>query len=100
VTLEAWARGKIVVSTLTQGAKYIFNAEVPRETPWGIVVRKDATEIAEAINSILTNESKKRRMEEEAYKKAREFTWKETARKTIDLYKTHSLTHRDENDLV
>jgi len=87
VTLEAWAREKAVVSTLTQGAKYIFNTEIPCETPCGVVVDNDPIKIAQAITEILTDSNKKQKMEKEAQQKAREYTWESTAKKTINLYK-------------
>lgn len=86
VTLEAWARGKIVVSTLTHGAKYIFGTELPCKTPYGIVVDNDPEKIAQGINETLTNSTKKQHTKEKIRQRAKEYTWESIAKKMINLY--------------
>ncbi len=47
-------------------------------------------EIAEALSELLANEEKRGRLREKGLAQARQFTWEETARKTLEIYRTLS----------
>jgi len=83
VTLEGMAMKKPVIGSRTGGIK-----EVIEDGKSGLLFEPgNVKELAEKIKFVLKNEDEAEKLKEGGRKRAEKFSWDETVRKTLDVYK-------------
>ena len=89
VVVEYMARGIPVISTLTHGAKDIFETEGAGETPCGIVVDTEPEPMAAAINTLLDDAAKRQSLAANGEAKAsRLYKLSHITERVVDLYRS------------
>ena len=80
--VEAMARGKAVISTETEGGKYLVHRENGFTYEFGNV-----KQLKEKLSILIKNNKLRKQMQLANKKKAQEFLWDKIAKQTEDLYK-------------
>ena len=91
VIVEALARGKPVLTTLTTGGRHIMNRETPGPVPFGYLVEADPRNLTDALGAALRqyrhlSPSEKQTMREAARRRADEFRWAKVIERLDSLY--------------
>ena len=79
--LEAMACGTPTITSSTSSIPEVVGKSALFFNPF------DASQLAEALYKVLTNEELRQRLSEKGLKRARKFTWKKTAEGTLEVYR-------------
>ncbi|MBX4212066.1 glycosyltransferase family 4 protein [Candidatus Pacearchaeota archaeon] len=85
VVLEAMARKNAIVSTKTEGGRYLVNEE---ENGY-LFNYNDEKALLDNLRKIIDNNKLRRKMQENNHKKAKEFLWKDIAKQLEEIYHKH-----------
>jgi glycosyltransferase involved in cell wall biosynthesis len=85
VLSQAIGCGKAIIAT-----SYLHARDALADERGVILTSGDSSEMAEAITSLLRNDQLRREMEIRTYMYGRSITWKEVARRYMELFRTHS----------
>ena len=88
VMLEYLSRGRPIITTLTQGAKYILGVQRTGRTPFGFVVDRNPRSVAKATQWLLDHPREARRMGQEGKRLAQHYRWANINEQTLAVYKS------------
>ena len=91
VIVEALARGKPVLTTLTTGGRHIMNRQTPGPVPFGYLVEADPRSLTDAIGAALRqyrqlSAGEKETMRDAARRRADDFRWANVIERLDSLY--------------
>ena len=91
------ARGRAVIASLTHGARDILATDSFGETPYGVVADVEKSALAQAIETMLDDEEKMRRMGENAQRKAeQQYRWFRVSQEMTKVYYSSSPTRSNQ----